>query len=167
MATKRAAAAPKEMGANDQQVDQLVSSFIAKFDPDIADLVRACRTVLRRRFSTAFELVYDNYNALAIGYCASERTSSCIVSIAVYPKSVGLSFYYGAALMDPAGLLQGSGKQNRFIRLPNAATLNNPAVKALIDAAIVNSKTDLPQTGAIRTIIKSVSVKQRPRGSAG
>ena len=72
---------------------------------------------MRKRFPTALELVYDNYQFLAIGYCASERASDCVASLAVSPKGVALSFYYGATLPDPAGVLLGAGKQNRFVRL--------------------------------------------------
>jgi hypothetical protein len=44
-----------------------LAGFIARFDPQVAKLVRAARVVLRKRWPTAVELVYDNYNALAIG----------------------------------------------------------------------------------------------------
>ena len=43
-------------------------TFIAKFDPATAKLLRQARLALRKRFPTAVELVYDNYNALAIGW---------------------------------------------------------------------------------------------------
>ena len=94
-----------------------LASFIAKFDPAIARLVRAARSALRKRLPTAIEQVYDNYNFLAIGYSTTERTSDCIVSLAVSAKGVALSFYHGASLPDPDKLLVGSGNQNRFLRL--------------------------------------------------
>jgi hypothetical protein len=140
-----------------------LAGFIAKFDPAIAKLVRAARAALRKRLPTAIEQVYDNYNFLAIGYCSSERPSDCVVSLAASAKSVALSFYYGAALPDPDKILLGSGKQNRYVRLESAATLLEPAVEALIDAAIAHAQTPLPATGQGRTVIKSVSAKQRPR----
>jgi len=140
-----------------------LAAFIAKFDPTVASLIRASRRTLRRRLPTAIELVYDNYNFLAIGYCSTERASDCIVSLAAAANGVGLSFYYGATLPDPERILQGSGKQNRFVRLPSAATLTEPAVEALIQAAIDQAKCPLPSTGRGQTIIKSVSAKQRPR----
>jgi len=45
---------------------QQLAGFIDKFDPAIAKLTRSARAVLRKRLPTAVELVYDNYNALAI-----------------------------------------------------------------------------------------------------
>lgn len=140
-----------------------VEGFIAKFDPKIAALIKAARTRLRKLLPTAHELVYDNYNFFVIGYSASERPSDCIVSLAANAKGIGLSFYNGASLLDPKGLLQGSGNQNRFIRLPSADVLDDPDVLALISTAIARSKTPLPKTCKGRTIVRSVSEKQRPR----
>ena len=140
-----------------------VASFIAKFDPANAKVIRACRSALRKRLPTANELVYDNYNFLAIGYSASERPSDCVVSLAAGANGVGLSFYYGATLPDPDGILLGSGNQNRFVRLPTAATLAEPAVERLVRAALAQAKTSMPAAGRGRTIVKSISAKQRPR----
>ena len=140
-----------------------LAAFIVRYDPAVAKLARACRAALRKRLPTALELVYDNYQFLAIGYSASERASDCVVSLAISPKGVALSFYYGAALPDPQGILLGSGNQNRFVRLETAATLKVPAVEGLLRAAIVQHKTPLPTTGRGRLLIKSVSATQRPR----
>jgi hypothetical protein len=140
-----------------------VARFVAKFDPAIAKLVRSARTALRKRFPTAIELVYDNYNALAIGFGSTERTSDCIVSLAVFATGVNLYFIYGRSLPDPHQLLQGGGNQGGFIRLENLAVLDRPAVTALLRAAVRNAETPLPKAGRGYTVIKSVSAKQRPR----
>ena len=140
-----------------------LAAFLVRYDPAVAKLARACRAALRKRLPTANELVYDNYQFLALGYCATERASDCLVSLAISPKGVALSFYYGASLPDPAGILLGAGNQNRYVRLASAATLAEPAVEALMRAAIAQAKTPLPATGRGCTVIKSVSAKQRPR----
>lgn len=144
-----------------------LAAFIAKYDPAVARLARQCRSALRNRLPAAIEQVYDNYQFLAIGYCTTERTSDCLVSLAVSPKGVALSFYYGASLPDPDGILLGSGKQNRFVRLDSAATLKLPAVESLIRAAISQAKTPLSATAKGYLMIKSVSAKQRPRRKKG
>ena len=140
-----------------------IASFIARFDPANAKLIRACRSAMRKRLPSANELVYDNYNFFVIGYSASERASDCVVSLAAAANGIGLSFYYGSTLPDPDGILLGSGTQNRFVRLPTAATLAEPAVERLIRAALAQAKTPMPSTGRGRTIVKSISAKQRPR----
>lgn len=139
-----------------------VDAFIAKFDPAMAKLIRSIRSALRKRFPTAFEMVYDNYNFFVIGYSPTERPTDYIVSLAANSKGVGLSFNHGATLPDPNKMLLGGGKQNRFIRLPSAAVLREPEVEALLSAAIAQAKP-LPASGRGGTIIRSVSAKQRPR----
>ena len=82
-----------------------LNTMIARFDPAIQKVVRQARTRLRKRLPAAVELVYDNYNALAIGYGSSEKKGDLIVSLAVYARGVNLYFIYGVALADPHGLL--------------------------------------------------------------
>jgi hypothetical protein len=143
-----------------------IEACLSKFDPAISRLVASSRRALRKRFPTAIEQVYDNYNFFVIGFCTTERTSDCIVSLAASAKGVALSFYHGATLQDPHKVLLGSGKQNRFVRLESAATLSDPRIAALIDAAADQARTRLPTTGKGYTMIKSVSAKQRPRRKA-
>ena len=121
---------------------------------------------MRKRLPTALELVYDNYNFLAIGYSPTERASDCVVSLACGANGVSLSFYYGAKLPDPDGVLLGSGNQNRFVRLESVRTLAEPAVERLLAAALAQAKTPMPESGKTRTIVKSISAKQRPRRAA-
>jgi hypothetical protein len=85
-----------------------------------------------------------------------------VLSVAAGASGVGLCFIQGAKLPDPDGILQGSGRQTRFVRLPSAATLTQPAVRKLIDTAVTRGK-DFPARGRGRLIIRSVSAKQRPR----
>ena len=143
-----------------------VESFIAKFDPAIAKLARSSRAALRKRLPTAHQLVYDNYNALAIGFGPTERTSDCIVSLAVYPRGVSLYFLYGASLPDPDGILEGKGNRGRFVRLTAAEDLKKPAVEALLKDTIRDSDTPMPTRGSGKLIIKSISAKQRARRRA-
>ena len=143
-----------------------LEAFIAKFEPATARLIRECRAEVRILLPTAVELVYDNYNFFVIGYCATARPSSCVVSLAAAANGVGLSFYRGASLPDPEHLLQGSGKQNRFVRLPSVEALHRPGVLALIAAAATLAEPQLPAKGCGHTVIQSVSAKQRPRRKA-
>lgn len=147
--------------AND--AEKQLESFIEKFEPENQALIRSLRKVLEKRFPTANEIVYDNYNFFVIGYSPTERPSDTVVSLAAAANGVGLSFYRGATLPDPHKLLLGSGKQNRFVRLPSADVLGRPEVEELIAAAIAQSKVRLPESGKGKLIIKSVAAKQRPR----
>jgi hypothetical protein len=143
--------------------ERQLKGFIAKFEPGNQALIRAIRRALRRRLPSAFELVYDNYNFFVIGYGPNQRPSDAILSITAGASGIGLCFIRGATLPDPAQVLLGSGKQTRFIRLPTASTLTQPAVARLITAAVAQSRVPLPARGRGRLIIRSVSAKQRPR----
>lgn len=140
-----------------------VDGFIAKFDPAMQRLIRSMRTAMRKRLPTAVELVYDNYNFFVIGYGPSERASDAVFSIAANSKNVGLAFLQGATLADPKNRLLGAGKRNRFMRFKSAAELRDPDVQALMRAAVAQAKTPFPRTGRVRTVVKSISAKQRPR----
>jgi hypothetical protein len=143
-------------------VEQL-RSFIAKFSPEDQRLIRAVRAAVRKRFPTANELVYDNYNFFVIGYSPTERPTDAIVSIAARANGVGLCFIHGAALPDPKKLLLGSGKQTRFIRVESPDRLSHPDVEALMAAAVERAKTPLPATGGGKLIVRSIAAKQRSR----
>jgi hypothetical protein len=143
--------------------EEQLRTFIDKFEPKHQTIIRAARKALRKRFPTATELAYDNYNFFVIGFGPTERPSDCIVSIAAAANGVGLCFIRGASLPDPAKVLQGSGKQTRFIRLPSAEVLQQSGIQTLLTVAADRGKTLLPASGRGRLIIRSVSAKQRPR----
>jgi hypothetical protein len=142
--------------------ERQLAGFIARFSPEVARVAKAARTRVRKLLPNAFELVYDNYNALALAYGPSERTSEVVLSIAVYPRWVSLFFARGATLPDPNGVLRGSGNQMRHVVLERLEVLDSGPVLALIETAVAtHPKSFGPERG--RTIIKAVSARQRPR----
>jgi len=155
------------MKTDASQAEEQLDTFIKKFEPRRQALIRSVRKALRRRFPTANELAYDNYNFFVIGYGATERPSDCFVTIAAAANGVGLCFVQGASLPDPKKVLLGSGKQTRFIRLESAAGLNRPEIETLLSSAAARAKAPLPSNGRGKLVIRSVSAKQRPRRRAG
>jgi hypothetical protein len=143
-----------------------LATFIQKFTSEIASLAKPILAKMRTRYPTALELVYDNYNALAIGFSPTERASEAIFSIALFPRWIHLFFLQAKGLPDPDKRLQGSGSVAKHIRLESPATLDEPAVRTLMQEAIARAKVPLDPKGKHRLIIKSVSAKQRPRRPA-
>src|SRR5882724_4584661 len=94
-----------------------LTSFLEKFTPEIAKQAVFILRKMRALLPGAVELVYDNYNALAIGFGPNERTSDCVFSIAVYPRWVSLFFLHAVGLRDPQKLLKGGGNVVRHIVL--------------------------------------------------
>jgi len=127
----------------------------------------AAREKLRARIPRGFELVYDNYNALAIGFSPTDRSSAAVISLAAYLRWVTLFFLQGAGLEDPLGMLQGAGARVRSVRLADPETLDDPRVAKLIDQALVEHATAFARAPALSMIIKSASAKQKPRRPVG
>ena len=94
-----------------------LDSFLDKYTPEVAAQARAALARMREILPGAVEVVYDNYNALAIGFATSDRTADAVFSIAVYPRWVSLFLLNGAGLPDPQRLLNGSGNVVRHIVL--------------------------------------------------
>jgi len=141
-----------------------LAAFLAKFTPEVAALARAALVTMRKRLPGAIELVYDNYNALAIGFAPTERASDAVFSIAVFPRRPILCFLQtGAQLPDPDGLLKGDGKQVRHIPLESRGVLDTPAVRALMKEALERADVPFDRRATSRIVIKSISAKQRPR----
>jgi hypothetical protein len=143
-----------------QQLEQCLD----RYDPAIAALARALLKKMERRLPGATELVYDNYNALVIGFGPNERATDCPFSLAVYARWVNLYFLEGADLEDPGGLLQGAGNRVRHIRLQQPQEFDAPGIQALIAQALAAADPPMPASARRRAIvIKSVSPRPRPR----
>lgn len=136
---------------------------LSQYAPEVRAVARAAVARLRKRLPGAVEFVYDNYNALVLGFGGTERPSDAILSIALYPRHVNLGFLEGSALPDPEGLLQGTGSRFRHIRLAGASTLEHPAVAALIEAAIAESGHRFDGSNRRKMFLRAVSRRQRAR----
>jgi hypothetical protein len=153
-------AKPVKADSAEAQLD----GFLAKYTQEVEGTARQALREMRARLPGAIELVYDNYNALAIGFSPTERVSDVIFSIALYPRWVSLFFLMnGARLRDPECRLKGSGKQVRHIVLETIATLDDPAVHELMAQALELSPKQFDSAQPRRLIIKSISPRQRPR----
>ena len=148
-----------------KSAERQVASFIAKYSPEVARVARQARRKIRKLLPGAVELVYDNYNALALAFGPTERPSDLILSIALYPRWVSLFFTRGATLADHHGLLRGSGRTIRHVVIQRAVLLDSAPVQALIKEAVATHPRRLTH-GRGQTIIQSVSAKQRPRRPA-
>ncbi|HEY1407341.1 MAG TPA: DUF1801 domain-containing protein [Promineifilum sp.] len=54
---------------------------------------------------------------------------------------VNLGFYKGTSLPDPDGLLEGTGKDLRHVKIRSLEAAGRPEVRRLIAAAVTNRKT--------------------------
>src|SRR5262245_15872228 len=146
----------------DRSAEAQLAAFIAEYSPEVRAVAEAALEKMRARMRGAVELVYDNYNALAIAFAPTERRADVVFSITLYPRWVSLFFARGATLSDPHKLLKGSGTTVRHILLEDASVLDRPAVRALMAQALAAAPK--PDRRAVRRmIIKLIAKKRRPR----
>jgi hypothetical protein len=67
-----------------------------------------------------------------------------------FKNHVNVGFFQGAMLDDPAGLLEGTGKRMRHVKLTADGAVNVSALSELIDAAYVDIKGRLNAPGPAR-----------------
>jgi hypothetical protein len=153
---------PEQPSSSD--AEEQLASFVAKFTPEMQDLIRGCRAQLAARFPDAVQLVYDNYNFLVVGFGPDQVVSHAIFSLAAYARGVNLCFLqHGAELPDPTGILRGSGKIVRNVSLSSPEDLARDDVVALMDAELALAVIPMEASEQGELVIKSISAKQRPR----
>ena len=148
------------------EAEARLGEFLAKFTPEIEGRATAIIAAMRARLPGAVMPVYDNYNALAVAFGASDRVRDVVFSIAVYPRWVSLFFARGVDLDDPDGVLKGEGNLVRHIVLAGPEALDDPAVADLMARALAQAAPPIDPAGRGGVVIKSVSAKQRPRRPA-
>src|SRR4051794_8310361 len=116
--------------------EKQLTDFLGKYTPALAAKARRVLAAMRKRLPASHRIVYDNYNALVVGFGPTDRAGDAVFSIALYPRWVTLFFLRGAGLHDPRRLLKGSGKVVRHIVLADAADLDEPAVRDLMARAL-------------------------------
>ena len=97
-------------------------------------LARAWVTELRSCGDDVRELIHDGCPVACVGDLA-------FAYVNVFKKHVNLGFFNGAELADPKGLLEGSGKKMRHVKLVPGEALETRALKALIKAAYRDART--------------------------
>lgn len=107
--------------------DPAVESWFAAADP-LRALVQPWFGVLRACGADVCELIHDG------------RPTACVRDAAfayvdAYAAHAGIGFWFGADLVDPAGLLEGTGKRMRHVKLRPGRMPDEAALGALIAAA--------------------------------
>lgn len=79
-----------------------------------------------------------------IGYgVGPKKMSEHFCYIAAQREYVNLGFYYGAELSDPEGLLEGTGKKLRHIKVRDVDQVTRPALREMIEESLEERKSAL------------------------
>jgi hypothetical protein len=140
-----------------------VQSSIDNLDPKHQALLRSVRAAMRKRFPTLNELAYTYATSFVISYSPTEHGIEGIVAIAARTDGVRLYFGQGVQLADPKGLLLGTGRQTRYVKVTAVSELAQPDIAAFFAIAIAQSAVPVPTEGTGTVIIKTDGTQQRAR----
>ena len=116
-----------------------VSDHLKKIPPAVRPIVQAARRTVKAAAPKADEISYQSqpprsssYMWKIVRYAVDGEN---VVGIGTFPRHSTLFFYRGRELDDGSGLLEGAGKDSRFITLRTPADAERPAVKQLLKKA--------------------------------
>ena len=142
--------------------------FLKPFSKEIIERVLWLREFIWDHYPQTNEMIYDNYNALAVGWSPTDRVGHTFCSIAVGRTSnnVHFGFYWGSEISDPDKILLGEGNQYRYILVPDKNKFPKAYIKKLVREAYANSLEKVKDKKQImngQTIVKSISTKKREK----
>jgi hypothetical protein len=142
--------------------------FLSPFDDEKKELVLWLREFVWDLYPQTNELIYDNYNALAIGWSPTDRVGHtfCSTAIGRTSKNIHFGFYWGSEIPDPDKILLGKGNQYRYILVNNKKDFPKSYIKKLVKEAYINSLAKVKDPKQIikgATITKSISPVKREK----
>ena len=141
------------------------------YDERIQDLTMELRNFITDLVSEANELIWDNYNAVALAYSKSEKLKDAFCHIAVYSGHVNFGFNRGAELAKETVKLNGKGKLIRHISVKDFQSFPKNEIQSMIwEAVEISEKLNYELTEKKfqpKSIVMSISEKKiRPNGKA-
>ncbi len=110
------------------QRDPAIDAWLRRHTGALGALAREWFEVMRKSGDEVLELIHDGCPVACLG-------DAPFGYVNVFTSHVNVGFFHGAALPDPAGLLQGSGKSMRHVKLRPGTALDDEALSRLIHAA--------------------------------
>lgn len=143
-----------------------LNRFLKPFSNEKRETVFWLRGFIWDLYPTSNELIYDNYNALAIGWSPTDRVGHVFCNIAIGRTSYNIQFgfYWGIEIDDPKKILIGEGNQYRYLHVKEISEFPKTYIKKLLIQAYKNSLAKVKDKSQLiqgNTITKSVSAKKR------
>ena len=113
--------------------DPAVKAWWSQQKEEFGTLAEYWFEVMRACGDDVCELLHDGHPTACIGELA-------FAYVNVFTAHVNVGFYGGADLSDPAGLLEGTGKFMRHVKLKPEIEVNTAALKTLIQVAYLDMK---------------------------
>lgn len=116
--------------------DPAVEAWLNEGPDELRSLAARWFAQMRRCGGDVRELMHDGCPVA----CVEDAPFGYVNS---FRNHVNVGFFYGALLQDPAGLLQGTGKRMRHVKLRPGVDIDVAALRGLIDAAYTDLKARL------------------------
>jgi hypothetical protein len=113
-----------------------IETWLEEQPAELASLARTWFEVIRACGSDVRELMHDDQPTACVGDAA-------FAYVDAFTSHVNVGFFRGAELPDPAGLLEGTGKFMRHVKLRPDRPFDSPALEALIETAYADMKRRL------------------------
>ena len=113
--------------------DPAIEKWMKRHAGELGDIARQWFEVMRVCGDEVREVLHDGCANACLGDVP-------FAYVGVFSAHVNVGFFYGAALADPARLLQGSGKRMRHVQLRPGIPMDAEALKGLIKAAYADIK---------------------------
>ena len=113
-----------------------LASFMNPYDEHIQKIAWDLRQFILERVPAVNELIWDNYNALAIAYSKSEKLKDAFCHVALYSKHVNFGFNRGAELSPSSLKLEGKGKLIRHLKVQDMALFPKAEIDKLLWEAV-------------------------------
>ncbi len=111
-------------------------------DGDVRDLLVQVRDLIIGLHPDTVEVPRPGERSVAYGH-GPKKMSDAYVYLMPHARHLNLGFYHGADVPDPEGLLEGSGKALRHVKLSSREHADSPPVRRLIEAAIAERRAAL------------------------
>ncbi|MBA3874007.1 MAG: DUF1801 domain-containing protein [Chloroflexota bacterium] len=111
-----------------------VEQFLSTYPQDVQELALKTRELVKAIVPDVREQVYEAYKT--IGYGSGTKVDAMFCYIAPLKDRINLGFYRGVVLKDADGLLEGTGKLLRHVKVRSMAEVEKPALRQLIVEAV-------------------------------
>jgi hypothetical protein len=110
--------------------------------PEVEAIAWSLRRLIIELYPQVVEVPWPKQAITGYGVGPKKMTEH-FCYIGVYRRHVNLGFYQGAHIADPQGLLAGSGKNLRHIKVTDIQQVARPAMRQLVLAAITEREVAL------------------------
>ena len=116
-----------------KESDKDVIDFLGEYPAAVSELARGLRAIVRAALPSAGEEL--DRSGRVIGYGFGPGYSGLVCTIIPSKKGVKLGVVNGARLADPHRLLEGPGKQHRYVAFSKPEDLKKAGLQDLLHTA--------------------------------